>query len=205
MKISKIKKVLAIALVVILCVLSTTATVSAKLSQPTNTIKTNGNGGKTDIGMWYVTYNTSSQFVSNFGTGYPIKYRMLMPDGSYGILDSGDTAHIDFQLKELAEAKVDFVLFDLTNGGLTSKVPFGWKGDENGNPTDRIITDAQLACERIAKWRFTIFIYLTFLSKNVIIKSIKRVNLHKLLSGFSFIQVYSTLWLFRLFKFYFSF
>ena len=152
MKISRIKKILAIVLVVALCILSTTATVSAKLSKPTNTIKTNGNGGKTDIGMWYVTYNNSRQFVSNFGTGFPIKYRMLMPDGSYGILDSSNVEYIDFQLKQLAEAKVDFVLFDLTNGGLTSKVPFGWHGDENGNPSDQIILDAQLACERIAKW-----------------------------------------------------
>lgn len=125
-------------------------TASAKITTPTNTLKTNGNGGKTDVGMWYITYNTKGIFGNNMGSGYPIKYRMLMPDGSYGILDSKNTAHIDFQIQKLAEAKTDFVLFDLTNGGLTSKVPYGWADGKNES-----VANAKLACERIAKWNDT--------------------------------------------------
>ena len=37
------------------------------------------------------------------GSGYPIKYKMLLPDGSYGILESDNVEHIDFQIKNLVE------------------------------------------------------------------------------------------------------
>lgn len=109
-------------------------------------VKSNGNGGRTDVGAWFVTYNTSGMWSNNFGTGFPIRYRMLMPDGKYGIPDSYNTEIIDFQLKELADAKVDFILFDLTNGGLTEKIHYGY-------PDNYWITEtAQLTCERIAIW-----------------------------------------------------
>lgn len=110
------------------------------------TVKTNGNGGRTDVGAWYVTYNTQSMWSNNFGSGFPINYRSLMPDGSYGIPDSYDTEVIDFHLAQLAEAKIDFILFDLTNGGLTEKIPYGWEGNY------WITETAQLTCERIKIW-----------------------------------------------------
>ena len=111
---------------------------------------TNGNGRKTDIGMWYVTYNSSSEFLNNFGSGFPIKYRMLMPDGSYGILDSKNVEHIDFQLKCLAEARTDFVIFDCTNGGLSEKLNFAWHDGKNPS-----VETTRLACQRIAEWNKT--------------------------------------------------
>ena len=110
------------------------------------TVTTNGNGGRTDVGAWYVTYNTASMWANNFGNGIPINYRVLMPDGSYGIPDSHDVEVIDFQLAQLAEAKIDFILFDLTNGGLTEKIPYGWEGNY------WITETAQLTCERIKLW-----------------------------------------------------
>ena len=138
------KKIIALGLMLMLLVLAVMPVSAATAPQDW---QTNGNGRKTDIGMWYVTYNTKNEWASSFGTGYPVKYRMLMPDGSYGILDSKNVDHIDFQLKCLADAKVDFIIFDCTNGGLTEKLSFGWNGGKN-EPVER----ARLTCQRIAEW-----------------------------------------------------
>lgn len=110
------------------------------------TITTNGNGGRTDVGAWFVTYNTDKMWANNFGHGFPIKYRVLLPDGTYGIPDSYNTTVIDFQIAQLAEAQIDFILFDLTNGGLTEKIPYGWDGNQ------WIVETAQLTCERLKIW-----------------------------------------------------
>ena len=142
------KKIIALSLMVMLVALSVVMPVSAETAPQEWT--TNGNGRKTDIGMWYVTYNTQNEWTNNFGTGYPVRYRMLMPDGSYGILDSKNVNHIDFQLKCLADAKTDFVIFDCTNGGLTDKLKFGWDNGKNG-PVEVV----RLTCQRIAKWNQT--------------------------------------------------
>ena len=107
----------------------------------------NGNGGKTDVGTWFVTYNSGSEWLNNFGTGWPIKFRALLPDGSYGTLDSKNVEQIDFLLKQLADAKIDFILFDHTNGGLTEEVKYGWS--ETGRTVDK---NVRLTCERISKW-----------------------------------------------------
>lgn len=116
-------------------------------------LKSNANGSVTDIGIWYVNYNTEKMFQSNFGTGIPIKYRSLMPDGSWGIPCSDNIEVIDFYLEKLAEAKIDFILFDITNGGLTEKIhDYGWddRGEDYGNRY--IVKNAKLVCKRIAKW-----------------------------------------------------
>jgi hypothetical protein len=74
---------------------------------------------------------------------------------SYHQYVSGDSAILDYHLKQLASTKIGFVLFDITNGGL------GW--DSNGIPnanqmggydcTNRFfITNLQLACSRIKAW-----------------------------------------------------
>lgn len=109
-------------------------------------LKTNGNGGITDIGTWFVTYNTDDMWANNFGSGHPIQYRALMPDGTHGIPYSDNIDVIDFQLSKLAEAKIDFILFDITNGGITDKIPYGT------NHNEWIVDNAALTCERISKW-----------------------------------------------------
>lgn len=146
----KIKKIISVLIALILCMGLFTGVASADIAQPTNTLKTNGNGGKTDVGAWFVTYNSKTSWSNNFGSGYPIKYRTLMPDGSYGVLDSSETEHIDFQLEQLADAKIDFVLFDLTNGGLTSDISYGWSRGNNES-----VINAKRTCERIAEWNKT--------------------------------------------------
>lgn len=129
-------------------VLLLTLPFTATAETPAMELTTNGNGGKTDVGAWFITYNTRSMWGNNFGSGYPIKYRAIMSDGSYGIPASNDIPTIDFQLQMLADAKIDFVLFDLTNGGLTGEIPYG-----DGN--EWIVFNAAITCKRIAEWNAT--------------------------------------------------
>lgn len=151
------KKVLSILVVLVLCCTTLVGAVSAEnktgIAKPSNTLVTNGNGGKTDVGTWFMTY-LNQGWGSNFGSGYPIKFRTLMPDGSYGILDSSKVEHIDFQLKQIADAKIDFIIYDITNGGVSDKFGMGWSGlDDNGLPTkNSIVKNAILTSQRIAEW-----------------------------------------------------
>lgn len=113
----------------------------------TNQLTTNGNGGKTDVGTWYMTYNNSTMWSNNFGSGNPIEYKALIsrnPD-KFGIPNSANVEEIDMHLEMLAEAQIDFVVFDITNGGLTSALAYG-----TGN--EWIVDNAKLTCERIALW-----------------------------------------------------
>ncbi len=139
----KAKKMFA-GFIIVLMLVSLLATTPVSANE--KKIKTNGNGGRTDIGAWFVTYNTSEMWANNFGHGFPIKYRTILPDGTYGIPDSYNTDVIDFQIAQLAEAQIDFILFDLTNGGLTEKIPYGWDGNQ------WIVETAQLTCERLKAW-----------------------------------------------------
>ncbi len=140
----KIKRIISCCLAVI--VLTVTFIAGNSFGVQARTVETNGNGGRTDVGAWFVTYNTESMWANNFGSGLPIKYRVLLPDGTYGVPNSYNVDVIDFQIKQLAEAKVDFILFDITNGGLTDKIPYGWDGNT------WIVDTAKLTCERIKIW-----------------------------------------------------
>ena len=132
----------------------TVAPLGNGISPARSELSTNGNGGKTDVGMWYVTYNSEANWVNNFGSGYPIKYRPLMPDGSYGVLDSADVEQIDFHLQQMANAKVDFIILDLTNGGLTPDISYGWDASKEGGG-NIVVMQARLVCQRIAVWNET--------------------------------------------------
>ncbi len=150
------KKVISLFLALIFCVCLISGTTSAEtvmggIAQPTNTLKTNGNGGKTDVGTWYITYNNEKMWSNNFGSDCPIMYRMLMPDGSYGIPTSDDVEVIDYHIKVMAEAGIDFIVYDLTNGGLTPEIPYGWS-DVPGTGNNTIVDTAKLTCERIDEW-----------------------------------------------------
>ena len=56
-------------------------------------ISTNGNGGKTDVGAWYTSYNTAAFWGTNgrFSdpSTAPVGYKALRADGSFGLPDSG--------------------------------------------------------------------------------------------------------------------
>ncbi len=84
-------------------------------------LATNGNGmGATDVGIWYCTY-FGDDWTRVGGMGYPpCMYRPLCSNeaGDYRIYNATDTAVIDFHLEQIAEAKIDFILLELTPGGL---------------------------------------------------------------------------------------
>src|ERR1035438_1596460 len=66
----------------------------------------------------------------------------LLPDGSYGMHDGSDVAVIDFHLQKLAEAQIDFILFDDTNGD------FNGYGPQNV----WIKEESKAVCARIKLW-----------------------------------------------------
>jgi len=75
-------------------------------------IVTNGNGGKTDVGIWYC-----ANWKDNGGGWWRLSsYRPLLPDGTFGMHDGDDPAVVDFHLAKLAEAQIDFIVFDNSNG-----------------------------------------------------------------------------------------
>lgn len=118
-----------------------------------STQTTNGNGNKTDIGIWYTPYNGKSEWQSNMGSGFPINHRQLIGydkngEHIYGIDESSDPKIIDFQLSEMAKAKIDFILFDLTNGGLSPYVAFGGYSEE----PNKFVENTKIICERISIW-----------------------------------------------------
>lgn len=82
---------------------------------------TNGNGlGPTDVGTWYCTY-FGDDWNNVGGMGYkPTLYRPLCSStpGDYRTYKATDIEVIDFHLQQIADAKIDFVLYELTPGGL---------------------------------------------------------------------------------------
>ena len=101
-------------------------------------IKTNGNGDPTDVGIWYC-----ANWDARGGGWWPLSsYRPLLPDGSYGMHDSSDSAVIDFHLEKLAAAQIDFILFDDTNGD------FNGYGPQNSWIKEK----SKAVCTRIKLW-----------------------------------------------------
>lgn len=138
--------------VIFTCIGSALATVSAETA-----IVTNANGKSTDVGIWYTPYNCSEFFAHRFADpdSNPVGYRGLLPDGSYGIPFAGDTDIMDFYIEQMAKAGIDFVMFDLTNGGLTDKNSYGW-GAENEFAGNRWnVRYSELFAERLSKWNDT--------------------------------------------------
>ena len=132
---------------IIICLCMAASVVLAQEEKLDETLKTNGNGGKTDVGTWYMTYNNNRMWSNNFGKGKSIQYRALVsrdPD-TYGIADSANIEEIDMHIAMLAEAKFDFIVYDLTNGGLTKDLAYG-----TGN--EWIVENAKLTCQRLAVW-----------------------------------------------------
>lgn len=127
--------------------------------------KSNGNGNATDVGIWFTTYNNLQFWNLRFSSpsNFPVGYKVLLPDGSFGIPDSNNIDIIDFQIEMMATAGIDFVIFDLTNGNISDKVG-GWGTDltldelaEETNKgyyanADWIVQNTFLTCERLSLW-----------------------------------------------------
>ncbi|MHB1355607.1 MAG: glycoside hydrolase family 71/99 protein, partial [Anaerolineae bacterium] len=106
---------------------------------------TNGNGaGPTDVGTWYCTY-FGEDWNNVGGMSYkPTLYRPLCSNtpGDYRTHKATDVAVIDFHLQQMAEAQIDFILFEVTPGGLGGYRP----------AMKPFVDNARVACERIRVW-----------------------------------------------------
>ncbi|NLV73509.1 MAG: hypothetical protein GXY52_02320 [Chloroflexi bacterium] len=108
-------------------------------------ILTNGNRpATTDVGTWYCTYYDDN-WDNVGGMGYvPTYYRPLCSDtpDDYRTYRADDAAVIDYHLAQLAAAQIDFILFEVTPGGLggyrLTMQPF--------------VDKARAVCERLALW-----------------------------------------------------
>ena len=101
-------------------------------------VTTNGNGGTPDVGIWYC-----ANWDAKGGGWWPLaSYRPLLPDGSYGLYDASDPVVIDFHLQKLADAQIDFILFDDTNGD------FNGYGPQNSWIKEK----SKSVCTRINLW-----------------------------------------------------
>lgn len=99
------------------------------------------------IGIWYAIWYDNKPAGSFWETsgrnnktypGDPIYYRPLLPDGTYGKYDSRDRDVLNFNLKEIADAQIDFIIMDQTN----------MIDNENG----RLNAASIITAEAIAAW-----------------------------------------------------
>lgn len=157
----KIKKLLALLLSALIMVGIAIIPAPVMAASSTNLLS-NGNGYSTDVGIWYVPYNTPQLFNNNWA-GLKIGYRQLIgydENGKeiFGIPNSADVDMLDFDIEQIANAGIDFIVIDLTNGGLA----ITQEKDSNGNPiTEHCIPANKLSfhientkklCQRIAEW-----------------------------------------------------
>ena len=77
---------------------------------------------KTRVGAWYSLWYDDLEEGSfwdtvknDFGEPIPIRYKPLLPGGTFDRYDSGDEAVIQFHLDEISKAGIDFLIFDQTN------------------------------------------------------------------------------------------
>jgi hypothetical protein len=116
------------------------------LTEAHATPKTNGNGaGPTDVGIWYCTYYGDAWNNTLVEAGYPPpQERPLCSNtpGDYRIYNSADVAVIDFHLQQMANAKIDFLLLELTCVGAG-----GFRGSGGKH-----IDNARVVAQRIKIW-----------------------------------------------------
>ena len=88
---------------------------------------------KTQVGAWYSLWYDGTgpdsfwnTVRNDYGDLIPILYKPLLPDGTFGHYDSGDDTVIQFHLQEIANAGIDFLIFDQTNDIDTMKDGRAW-------------------------------------------------------------------------------
>lgn len=129
---------------------------------PRPALTTNGNGGRTDVGMWYIPWG-------GIGTnwGDTIGYLPLIDaNGTYGRYEISDDAIMTFHFNEIANAKIDFVIYDNTNGGFMDPLPTGGyppppppgvyntEYNTNSQTAGYVATSGQM-CKKIKSWNDT--------------------------------------------------
>ena len=72
------------------------------------------------VGIWYSVWykydpEEPDNKEKNLWLDWDIKYKPLLPDGTYGLYDSMDEELIYFHLQEMTDAGIDFIIMDQTN------------------------------------------------------------------------------------------
>ncbi len=112
------------------------------------TASTNGNhAGPCDVGIWYCTY-FGRDWTGVVGYQKAKNYVPLCSDkpGDFRHYAANDTAVIDFHLRQIAEAKINFLLLELTPGGLGGYRNPDWIGDLY------MVDCGRAVCRRIKAW-----------------------------------------------------
>lgn len=108
----------------------------------------NGNHvGPSDVGIWYCTY-FRKDWTAVVGYQLAKYYLPLCSDkpGDFRHYASDDTEVIDYHLKQMADAKIDFLLLELTPGGLGGYRNPGWSDDVY------MVDCGRAVCKRIKAW-----------------------------------------------------
>lgn len=101
-----------------------------------------------DVGLWYCSYYFLSPYdLWDMPYGYGTSASQYKPlchgaPGDFRKYDAADPDVIDFHLKQIADAKIDFLLFELSPGGLGGhRAEGGWNMNS--------IANAREVCKRI--------------------------------------------------------
>ena len=106
-------------------------------------------GESPDVGIWYCPYYFTSPYdlwEEPYGSATRIEYRPLCSNtpGDFRKYDATDPEVIDFHLQQIADAKIDFLLFELSPGGLGGYRLSGW--------CEQNVKNAREVCKRIKVW-----------------------------------------------------
>ena len=89
---------------------------STPMPSPMDTQAYNQARASSLIGIWYsIWYDLYASNSLWDDAGGEIFYRPLLPDGTYGKYASWDDEIIQFHLKEITDAQIDFIIMDQTN------------------------------------------------------------------------------------------
>ena len=138
-------EILGIARIFILGVLMSASSCArvATEEHPSSATKDNAKA-QTDVGIWYCTY-FEDDWTRVGGMGYPpCMYRPLCSNepGDYRTYSATDTTVIDFHLEQIAKAGIDFILLELTPGGLGGYRPM----------MKPFVDNARVVTQRIKVW-----------------------------------------------------
>ncbi|MCL2622404.1 MAG: hypothetical protein FWD31_01960 [Planctomycetaceae bacterium] len=137
---------------VLLLVSCSGITDSAETSDITAESSENHYEGSPDVGIWYCTYYFTSPYDVwdlEYGPETKVKYRPLCSNtpGDFRKYDAADPDVIDFHLQQIADAKIDFLLFELSPGSLG-----GYRTEGENVRWVISVNNAREVCKRIKIW-----------------------------------------------------
>jgi len=105
-----------------------------------------------DVGIWYCPYYFTKPYDlwdEPYGPETKVEYRPLCSNtpGDFRKYDADDPDVIDFHLQQIADAKINFLMFELSPGGLG-----GYRVDRENGRWVVSVNNAREVCKRIKVW-----------------------------------------------------